>query len=218
MNTSTELKSKIEALLYCVPDGLTAIKISETVKIKDLALIHAALIDLQQDYSSRPSGIKVVKENETWKFAVQDEHSEVIREAAEPELDKGTIETLAYIAWRGGSRQCDVVRVRSNKAYRHINVLLEQEFIESEKTGLTKFLTLTKKFYRYFNLKDGQKLEQLAPETKVEAPAEGQQPTPETQAPAAEQQTPEQPIAEKPSEELIENKPAEEQQQNNAGD
>jgi segregation and condensation protein B len=152
-----ELKSKIEALLYCVPDGLTIDKIAESIKFNDLDQINNALLELKEEFENRSLGLRVLNDGKLWKFDIIKEHSEVIKRAAEPELDKGTLQTLAYIAWRGGSRQCDVVRVRSTKAYRHIKILIDQEFIESEKTGLTKFLTPTKKFYRYFNIKERDK-------------------------------------------------------------
>ena len=166
-----ELKSKVEAILICVQEGIDTKKLAEQLNLGSPGQVKQVLHELQKEYDERSSGFRLVEENGLWKIKILDEYTEIVKDAALPELDKAVLETLAYIAFRGGSRQCDVVRVRSNKAYRHIRVLLEQEFIESEKTGLTKFLSLSKKFYRYFNLKDNQKIEIKSEEQK---PAEQQ--------------------------------------------
>ena len=82
-----ELKSKIEALLYCVPDGLTAEKISELIKVKDIDEIKAALYKLQEEHDARSSSLKIIRDVDLWKFDITGEHSEMIKKAAEPELD-----------------------------------------------------------------------------------------------------------------------------------
>ncbi len=153
-----DLKAKIESILYCIPDGVTIDKLGERLAIIQRGRIKEVLEQMQSEYAGR-RGIQLVSENNMWKFKVPDEHISIIRDVAEPEFDKSVLETLAYIAWRSGSRQCDVVRVRSNKAYNHIKLLIEKGFIESSKAGLSKWLEPTKKFYEYFKLQQGQKLE-----------------------------------------------------------
>lgn len=153
-----ELKAKIESILYCIPDGVTIDKLGEKLAIIHRGRIKEVLEQMRSEYAGR-RGIQLVSESNMWKFKVPDEHIQIVRDVAEPEFDKSVLETLAYIAWRSGSRQCDVVRVRSNKAYNHIKLLIEKGFIESSKAGLSKWLEPTKKFYEYFKLQHGQKLE-----------------------------------------------------------
>ncbi len=157
------LKAKIESILFCIPQGTTAEVICSKVGTNP-EMTQAALIELQRDYESR-GGLKIIRDGASWKFKVPDENIPVVKEVAQPEMDKSILETLAYIAWRGGSRQCDVVRVRSNKAYNHIKYLIENEFIESSRSGLSKWLAPTKKFYEYFNMKQGETL--AAPEKTI---------------------------------------------------
>jgi len=157
------LKAKIESVLFCIPQGTNVEAICAKVGSSP-EMTKAALIELQKDYESR-GGLKVVQDSINWKFKIPDENIQIVKDVAQPEMDKGILETLAYIAWRGGSRQCDVVRVRSNKAYNHIKYLIEQEYIESSRSGLSKWLAPTKKFYEYFNMKQGETL--IAPNKKV---------------------------------------------------
>ncbi len=153
-----KLKAKIESLLYCLPYGMTTEKLTKKLRIKSSDITKKVLFELQKDYADRKAGLLLVNEKNIWRFKVPDEHTTLVKEAAEPDFDKSILQTLAYVAWRGGSRQCDTVRVRSNKAYRHIKLLIEHGFIESSKSGLSKWLAPTKKFYEYFNIKKGDKL------------------------------------------------------------
>lgn len=120
--------------------------------------VEKILLKLKDNYDLKTAGIKLVQDGALWKFKIPDEHTELVRDAAIPEFDLPILETMAYIAWRNGSRQCDVVRVRSNKAYNHIKFLKEKGFIESHKSGLSKWLQPTKKFYEYFKIDQTKKL------------------------------------------------------------
>lgn len=157
-NPTAELKAKIESILYCIPDGIKADALANRLNLGLKADIVKLLKELQSEYDARPNRLKLVKDGELWKFSIPEEHTSLVLDAALPEFDKSVLETLAYIGWRGGSRQCDVVRVRSNKAYRHIQLLIEKGFIESSRSGLSKWLQPTRKFYEYFNIKPGEKL------------------------------------------------------------
>jgi segregation and condensation protein B len=179
-----ELKKKLEAILFCIPEGVSVQNLAHRVNLGFTSTVKNALEALQKDYENRGSSLNLLNEGDTWRLKVKDEFVPVVTEAAEPEFDRAVLETLAYIAWRGGSRQCDVVRVRGNKAYDHIKLLREKGLVEAHRSGLSKWLELTKKFYEYFNMKQGEKLP--APEVKPEeqpaqVPAESIQETPQVQ-------------------------------------
>ena len=74
---------------------------------------------------------------------------------SDAELDKPTQETLAIVAYKQPMFQSEVIKIRGNTAYDHIKVLKEQEFITSEKSGRTRILRLTPKFFDYFNVIEG---------------------------------------------------------------
>jgi len=155
---NAEIKAKMESVIYCVPDGVTIDALANKLNLGLKANVDKLLRELQKEYEIRKSAIKLIEDNGRWKFSIPAAHTSLVLDAALPEFDKSVLETLAYIGWRGGSRQCDVVRVRSNKAYNHIKLLIEKGFIESHKSGLSKWLQPTKKFYEYFDIKSNQKL------------------------------------------------------------
>lgn len=154
-----EIKSKIEAILYCMPDGIETKRLAKLCGIGSVGHIKSVLQSLQQDYETREAGIQLVEQNGLWKFDILTDHTELVQEAARPEMEKAVLQTLAYIAHKKKVNQSTIVKVRSNKAYEHIKTLLELGFIQAEKHGRTKRISPTKKFYNYFNLKQNEILE-----------------------------------------------------------
>ena len=98
--------------------------------------------------------------------------------AAAPELHKGMMKTLAYIAYKQPVKQAEVINLRNSKAYEHITTLVEKGFVRKEKKGITYILFTTPKFREYFGKGTGQRpagKETAAPEAEQkpqEAPQE----------------------------------------------
>jgi len=68
------------------------------------------------------------------------------------EFDMPTQETLAVVAYKNPVLQCDVIKMRGNKAYDHIKLLKDEGFVLSEKSGRTRLLKLAPKFFDYFDV------------------------------------------------------------------
>ena len=145
-----ETKNKIEALLFCIPEGLEIKKLARALGIGSVGAVRQILDSMKEEYSSR--GVNLIEENRKWKFKVRDDFSELVKDAAMPELDKAVLETLAFIAWKKEATQYDIVKFRSNKAYGHIRKLKARGFIDKKRKGKTELVFPTKKFYEYFNL------------------------------------------------------------------
>jgi len=152
----SDLKSKIEAVLFCMPDGVSIRKLSSICGIGASGKIRKIINDIKADYEKRDAGIKLVELNDVWKFQVKDEHLELVENAAEPEMSKSVLETLGYIAWKKEILQSSLVKARSTKSYEHIKELEDRGLIEAEPYKNTRKLRPSKKFYKYFNLKEGE--------------------------------------------------------------
>lgn len=153
-----ELKSKIEAILFCTPEGLDTKRLAKLCGIGSAGHVKAALKEMQEDYDRKQRGVSLIPKDGLWRFAVRDEHVPLVKEAAKPEIEKAILETLAFIAYKKKASQAEIVKIRSNKAYDHINYLQKEGFIDVKKKGKTKTLIPTKKFYDYFQLKEGEEL------------------------------------------------------------
>lgn len=147
------MKNKVEALLFSSARRMTIEEINELTGIKDFEAIKNALNELKMDYDSRGGSVALIEEGKFWKLNVKDYYLPIVQKiVSRTELDKPLIETLAVIAWKYPILQADVIRMRHNKAYDHLRQLEEMEFISRSKFGRTRKITLTEKFFEYFDL------------------------------------------------------------------
>jgi segregation and condensation protein B len=147
------VKNKVEALLFSSARRMTIEEISELSGIKNLEAIKNALNELKADYSSRGGSVALLEDGNNWKLNVKDHYLPIVQKiVSRTELDKPLMETLAVIAWKYPILQSDVIRIRHNKAYDHLKQLEEMEFISRTKFGRTRKITLTEKFFEYFDL------------------------------------------------------------------
>ena len=153
-----ELKSKIEAILFCTPEGVDTKRLAKLCGMGSVGHVKTALQEMQEEFDKNSRGMSLVLKDGLWRFNVRDEHVSLVKEAAKPEIEKAILETLAFIAYKKNAKQSEIVKIRSNKAYDHIKHLHKEGFISVKQKGKTRLLTPTKKFYDYFNLKEDEEL------------------------------------------------------------
>ncbi len=147
------IKNKVEALLFSSARRMNIEEISELSGIKDIEAIKKSLNELKMDYSSRGGSVALIEDGNHWKLNVKDHYLPIVQKiVSRTELDKPLMETLAVIAWKYPILQSEVIRIRHNKAYDHLKQLDEIGFISRNKFGRTRKITLTEKFFEYFDL------------------------------------------------------------------
>jgi segregation and condensation protein B len=151
----SELKKKVEALLFVVSEGLKIKELAEKTQVS-IEEIEAVIKELKNDYSSRNSAINVINYNDLYRFSVDRSLITNVNELVPQEFSHSLMKTLSVIAWKNGITQGEVVKIRGNKAYDHINKLSEYGFIVLEPYGKTFKLLLGDKFYEYFNITKGE--------------------------------------------------------------
>lgn len=148
-----DLKNKIEALLFATGKATSIEEIKRICKIGDDAEIIKAIQDLKIDYDNRDSSLKLVNEGDKWKIITKESYFNVVKKVVtETELSKSLMETLAVIAWKYPIKQCDLIKIRTNKAYAHLDELEQLGYISRQKFGRTKLIKLTERFFSYFDL------------------------------------------------------------------
>jgi len=154
-----DLKAKIEAILFCLPEGVDLKTLARALSIGSKGHVKGVLQTLKEEYDARGSGLVLIEADGLFKLKVRDEHMDIVKEAAEPEINQGVLETLGYIAHRKSILQSSLVKARGHDVYGHVKELIRLGLITAEKHGVTKRLRPTKKFYEYFQLKAGERLE-----------------------------------------------------------
>jgi len=150
-----DIRNKVEAVLFTTGKFLTVNEIAELCEIGSIGFVKEALEALKLEYEQRNGALEVLNEDNKWRMAIKKQYlylTEKLLNAAE--MDRPTQETLAVIAYKQPVFQSEVIKIRGNKAYDHIKSLVEQSFIVSEKSGRTRILKLTEKFYDYFDVVD----------------------------------------------------------------
>ena len=149
----SELKNQIESLLFSSGKRLTVEDLGRLCKEENLDAVKAALILLQKELEDKQSSLMLVEEGDTYKLTIREKYVSVVKKiVTTPELPKIILETLAVVAYKAPVLQSQVIKVRTNKAYRHLDELEEMGYITREKKGRSKLIKLTPKFFDYFDV------------------------------------------------------------------
>ncbi len=124
------------------------------IEIKEL------ILKLKKKYSSQDSALDILEKGGKWKMDIKEEYYELSNRIAggASEFSSTEKETLAIIAFKQPVKQSVIINIRGNKSYEHIRRFLELNLLERKKMGRTWELSLSQKFYDYFNLSKGEKV------------------------------------------------------------
>jgi len=148
-----DYKSRIEALLFASGRLMDADTLLNLTGASGKEVLTNNIAKLKEEYEKRDSPLMIVEEKDGWKLTVREAYLPLVRKiVSETELPKTILETLAVIAWKAPVLQSEVIEVRHNKAYEHIQELEELEFIKKEPKGRSMMIKLTEKFYTYFDV------------------------------------------------------------------
>ena len=157
------IKRLIEAALFTSPGVVTMHDIAKIAN-SNVAEVRVVVNSLMHDYESKATSLEIRIDSEGARMAIKEEYEDKVSHmAAAPELHKGMLKTLAYIAYKQPVKQAEVINFRNSKAYEHIKILKERGFIVKEKKGITYIIRTTSKFREYFG-KNVNKPKEIIPE------------------------------------------------------
>lgn len=162
-----EVARQVEALLFACGRKMSIQEFQGLLGTSSGQVIIDALQALKHEYEQKNSSLMLVEEGDFWKFTTREAYLPLVRKInPNTELSKTMMETLAVIAWKQPILQSEVIRIRTNKAYEHVDELEKMQFLVKEKYGRTYLLKLTQKFYDYFDLEGEQQARALFKELK----------------------------------------------------
>jgi segregation and condensation protein B len=164
-----EEKNKVEAILFTTGKFMGLQEISDFCGISPVETVKELVEELKKDYESKNGSLAIFEENGKYKLSIKRKYNYLTTKLLDvTEMDKPTQETLAVIAYKQPAIQAEVIKIRGNKAYDHIDKLKELGFVTSDKYGRTRLLKLTQKFFDYFDLLEGQLKEKFSNLAKLE--------------------------------------------------
>ena len=151
-NTLLHLKHKIESLLFSAARRLSIAEMMRLTRAKEEDILRF-LKEYKKELEEKGGSLSLEQDGEYWQLNVKEQYIPVIKKVVtQTEMPKTIVETLAVVAYKAPVLQSGIIKIRTNKAYKHLEWLEEQNFITREKKGRTKLIRLTPKFYDYFNL------------------------------------------------------------------
>ncbi len=173
----------VEAALFLASRPLTRRALAKILGDVPQSYVDQLLADLQMAYADPAKGIEVVADEGRALLRVKSAYVDrVAHLAPQQDIPQPVLRTLAVIAYNQPATQADVVRTRGNKAYEHIQELIERGLVRGEEHGRTLLLHVTEEFLRHFGLSTIDEFR-----FHVAAPADAGEALPESQ-PAAETQ------------------------------
>ncbi|KXA95503.1 hypothetical protein AKJ65_01675 [candidate division MSBL1 archaeon SCGC-AAA259E19] len=147
--------STIEAALYASDRPLAMKELKKTVGTSSETYVIKLLDRIREKYEK--DGSLELKETSENMFTVQ------LREEFMPKVEdivpktrltRGTLKTLAVIAYKQPILQSELAEIRGGRVYQYVKKLLELGLIEAKPHGRTKVLRTSKKFAGYFGFED----------------------------------------------------------------
>ncbi len=147
-----DILNKIGAILFMYGKPVKFSKLARLLNLKTKD-IPGYLAKLEKKLSLDKGFLKLTILDEQAFLTIKDSYSDLARKIVDDiDLPKSIIETLSVIAITCPVEQSEIVKLRNNKAYDHISQLEKLGFIKKTKSGRSYTLTLSKKFFDYFDI------------------------------------------------------------------
>ncbi len=144
----------VEAALFLSPQPLSDRQIAKLLGRVSLAYVDRLLDVLAEGLTSPQRGIELRREQGRAFLRVKPPYIDAVAHLApHQDIPAPVLRSLAMIAYNHPMTQADLVKARSNKAYGHVQELLERRLVRAEEHGRTLLLHVTEEFLRHFGLK-----------------------------------------------------------------
>jgi segregation and condensation protein B len=142
-----------EAALFLSPHPVSRRALARVLGDVALPYIDQLLEDLAELFRDPRRGLELHIEDGRALLRVKAAYvNDVAHLAPQQDIPRPILRSLAVIAYNHPMTQSDLVKVRGNKAYNHVQELIERRLITGEEHGRTRLLRVTKEFLRHFGL------------------------------------------------------------------
>ena len=147
-----ELKKEVESLLFSSGKMMKEKELAELTNNSEKE-VREALEALKKEYDERDTSLVFMNSGDSWKLNVREKYLGLVTKIiSDTELPFPVLETLGVIAFKAPAMQADIIKARGTNAYEQVGVLVESGFIEKKKEGRSFRLSLTPKFFEYFDV------------------------------------------------------------------
>lgn len=175
MNSTDNILSALEAMLFAAGDPVEAVKLSEVLEI-DLETVTKMLGHLSALYDERGSGLMLIKIDNKYQLCTREQYSEEVRKLLEIKkntpLSNAAFEVLAIVAYNKTVTRAFIEQVRGVDCSGSIASLVQKGLIEEkgrlDLPGRPLIYGTTDRFLRCFSLNSLEDLPELPKTEEVE--------------------------------------------------
>ena len=146
-------KALLEAALFLSAKPLSRGKLASILGDVSPGYIDNLLEELRTELAASHRGIDLHREEGQALLQVKRGYIEAVAHLApHQDIPRPVLRSLAMIAYNHPMTQSDLVKARGNKAYGHVQQLLDRGLIRAQEHGRTLLLHVTAEFLRTFGL------------------------------------------------------------------
>jgi len=146
-------KGLLEAALFLAAKPLSHTKAAKILGDVSLTYVDCLLDELQEGLAAPGHGIELHREEGKALLQVKRGYIDAVAHLApHQDIPRPVLRSLAVIAYNHPMTQADLVKARGNKAYGHVQELIERGLVRAKEHGRTLLLHVTDEFLRYFGL------------------------------------------------------------------
>jgi segregation and condensation protein B len=168
-----ELRKEVESLLFSSGKMMKESELAGLTNHSEKE-VREALEALKKEYDERDTSLVLMNSGDSWKLNVREKYMGLVTKIiSDTELPFPVLETLGVIAFKAPAMQADIVKARGTNAYEHVGVLVETGFVEKKKEGRSFRLSLTPKFFEYFDVAGHEGIKEVLKDVKAPEKVDG---------------------------------------------
>lgn len=159
----TDLHFKIEAILFSYGDYISLREIQQTLGVDSEMMIKNAIKDLQEKYKEGYSFHIIQNEEQKYRMSVKDDYADLLSDMISgTEIPANVLKVLSVIAYEQPVTKTRLSEILGKSVKTEVNYLYRNKFLSYQKHGIGKYYKVTKKFYDYFKLEEGEDFREAA--------------------------------------------------------
>ncbi len=145
------LEEKVEAILYASENPLSIADIAMVLN-ENKDEVARALKALVRDYRKRITSLDIVKSGIRYKMQLKNEFSEMVAPVSKREISNLELKILGFVAANAQCMRGDIVQHFGDRSRTPLEGLVRRKFLSAKKYRNTELYSVTREFYRYFNI------------------------------------------------------------------
>lgn len=146
-----DLDEKVEAILYASESPMSVADIAMVLG-ENKETVMKVLKTLIKAYHKRKTSLDIVRTGIRYKMQLKNEYSDIVTPVSKREVSNLELKILGFVAANANCMRGDIVSHFGDRSRDPLQGLVHRKFLNARKYRNTELYSVTKEFYRYFNI------------------------------------------------------------------